>query len=99
MALWDLYGAGLTPLFPPHHPKSQHELRGHRDCVHCVALRDPPQCLSGGEDGTVRLWGEWDPQSGPKWPQSGPKWPQSGPKWPQLALNGPKSDLSGPKWS
>lgn len=33
-----------------------HELRGHRDCVHCVALRDPPQCLSGGEDGTVRLW-------------------------------------------
>ncbi|NXN99766.1 THOC6 protein, partial [Rhinopomastus cyanomelas] len=34
------------------------ELRGHRDYVHCLALRDQsPQCLSGGEDGTVRLWG------------------------------------------
>ncbi|KAM8794712.1 THO complex subunit 6 [Eudromia elegans] len=33
------------------------ELRGHQDYVHCLALRDPPgQCLSGGEDGTVRLW-------------------------------------------
>ncbi|XP_030330583.1 THO complex subunit 6 homolog isoform X4 [Strigops habroptila] len=34
-----------------------HELRGHRDLVHCLALRDlPPHVLSGGEDGTVRLW-------------------------------------------
>ncbi|XP_072705266.1 THO complex subunit 6 isoform X2 [Ciconia boyciana] len=34
-----------------------HELRGHRDYVHCLALREQlPQCLSGGEDGTVRLW-------------------------------------------
>ncbi|XP_067171046.1 LOW QUALITY PROTEIN: THO complex subunit 6 homolog [Apteryx mantelli] len=34
-----------------------HELRGHRDYVHCLALRDQlHQCLSGGEDGTVRLW-------------------------------------------
>ncbi|XP_025920212.1 THO complex subunit 6 homolog, partial [Apteryx rowi] len=32
-------------------------LRGHRDYVHCLALRDQlHQCLSGGEDGTVRLW-------------------------------------------
>ncbi|XP_033929518.1 THO complex subunit 6 isoform X2 [Melopsittacus undulatus] len=34
-----------------------HELRGHRDLVHCLALRElPPHVLSGGEDGTVRLW-------------------------------------------
>ncbi|XP_068779387.1 THO complex subunit 6 homolog isoform X3 [Struthio camelus] len=34
-----------------------HELRGHRDYVHCLALREQlHQCLSGGEDGTVRLW-------------------------------------------
>uniref|UniRef100_A0A8V0XDQ5 Uncharacterized protein n=1 Tax=Gallus gallus TaxID=9031 RepID=A0A8V0XDQ5_CHICK len=25
-----------------------HELRGHRDCVHCVALRDPPPVSVGG---------------------------------------------------
>ena len=52
--------------------------------MHCVALRDPPQCLSGGEDGTVRLWGEWDPQMAP----NGPK----------VALNGPKVALNGPNW-
>ncbi|NXH49942.1 THOC6 protein, partial [Dicaeum eximium] len=35
----------------------QHELRGHQDLVHVVALREQlPQVLSGGEDGTVRLW-------------------------------------------
>ncbi|XP_030826693.1 THO complex subunit 6 homolog isoform X2 [Camarhynchus parvulus] len=34
-----------------------HELRGHQDLVHVVALREQlPQVLSGGEDGTVRLW-------------------------------------------
>ncbi|XP_069739077.1 THO complex subunit 6-like [Phaenicophaeus curvirostris] len=33
-----------------------HELRGHQDYVHCLALRGPHQCLSGGEDGSVRLW-------------------------------------------
>ncbi|XP_074854525.1 THO complex subunit 6 isoform X1 [Carettochelys insculpta] len=34
-----------------------HELRGHSDYVHCLALRDQAQeCLSGGEDGTVRMW-------------------------------------------
>uniref|UniRef100_A0A8C3QNB4 THO complex 6 n=1 Tax=Cyanoderma ruficeps TaxID=181631 RepID=A0A8C3QNB4_9PASS len=33
------------------------ELRGHQDLVHVVALREQlPQVLSGGEDGTVRLW-------------------------------------------
>ncbi|XP_071657416.1 THO complex subunit 6 isoform X2 [Patagioenas fasciata] len=32
-------------------------LSGHTAVVHCLALRDPqPQLLSGGEDGTVRLW-------------------------------------------
>ncbi|XP_072792525.1 THO complex subunit 6 isoform X2 [Taeniopygia guttata] len=35
----------------------RHELRGHQDLVHVVALREQlPQVLSGGEDGTVRLW-------------------------------------------
>uniref|UniRef100_A0A8B9NEJ9 Uncharacterized protein n=1 Tax=Accipiter nisus TaxID=211598 RepID=A0A8B9NEJ9_9AVES len=42
------------------------DLRGHRDYVHCLALRDQlPQCLSGGEDGTVRLWGEAPPRTRP----------------------------------
>nr|KAF6356215.1 THO complex 6 [Myotis myotis] len=32
-------------------------LRGHTDYIHCLALRDRnPEVLSGGEDGTVRLW-------------------------------------------
>ncbi|KAH1170574.1 hypothetical protein KIL84_006192 [Mauremys mutica] len=35
-----------------------HALRGHSDYVHCLALRDQSQeCLSGSEDGTVRMWG------------------------------------------
>uniref|UniRef100_A0A8C0HE94 THO complex subunit 6 n=1 Tax=Chelonoidis abingdonii TaxID=106734 RepID=A0A8C0HE94_CHEAB len=34
-----------------------HEFRGHSDYVHCLALRDQSQeCLSGSEDGTVRMW-------------------------------------------
>ncbi|XP_075784894.1 THO complex subunit 6 isoform X3 [Pelodiscus sinensis] len=34
-----------------------HEFRGHNDYVHCLALRDQYQeCLSGSEDGTVRMW-------------------------------------------
>ncbi|XP_027621944.1 THO complex subunit 6 homolog isoform X2 [Tupaia chinensis] len=32
-------------------------LRGHTDYIHCLALRERgPEVLSGGEDGTVRLW-------------------------------------------
>uniref|UniRef100_A0A667J3Z8 THO complex subunit 6 n=1 Tax=Lynx canadensis TaxID=61383 RepID=A0A667J3Z8_LYNCA len=32
-------------------------LRGHTDYIHCLALRErSPEVLSGGEDGTVRLW-------------------------------------------
>ncbi|XP_048477063.1 THO complex subunit 6 homolog, partial [Rhincodon typus] len=32
-------------------------LNGHQDYVHCVALRDQHrECVSGSEDGTVRLW-------------------------------------------
>ncbi|XP_059548833.1 THO complex subunit 6 homolog isoform X9 [Myotis daubentonii] len=35
----------------------QRALRGHTDYIHCLALRDRnPEVLSGGEDGTVRLW-------------------------------------------
>ncbi|XP_029462643.1 THO complex subunit 6 homolog [Rhinatrema bivittatum] len=31
--------------------------RGHKDYVHCLALREKVhECLSGSEDGTVRLW-------------------------------------------
>ena len=33
-------------------------LQGHADYVHCVAVtNDGNQVISGGEDGTVRLWG------------------------------------------
>lgn len=36
----------------------QRALRGHTDYIHCLALRErSPEVLSGGEDGTVRLWG------------------------------------------
>ncbi|XP_039620934.1 THO complex subunit 6 homolog isoform X1 [Polypterus senegalus] len=32
-------------------------LKGHKDYVHCLALRDSAgECLSGGEDGAVRIW-------------------------------------------
>ncbi|XP_072341524.1 THO complex subunit 6 homolog [Scyliorhinus torazame] len=35
-----------------------HTLKGHKDYVHCLALRDAyKECISGSEDGTVRLWG------------------------------------------
>lgn len=30
---------------------------GHADYVHCVALRENGQLVSGSEDGTVKLWG------------------------------------------
>ncbi|XP_067421794.1 THO complex subunit 6 homolog isoform X3 [Emydura macquarii macquarii] len=34
-----------------------HKFQGHSDYVHCLALRDQFQeCLSGSEDGTVRMW-------------------------------------------
>ncbi|XP_061445873.1 THO complex subunit 6 homolog isoform X4 [Rhineura floridana] len=34
-----------------------HEYQGHTDYIHCLALRDQlRECLSGSEDGTVRLW-------------------------------------------
>ncbi|NXI39116.1 THOC6 protein, partial [Galbula dea] len=45
---WEVTGPFSAP---------QLELRGHQDYIHCLALREQqPQCLSGGEDGTVRLW-------------------------------------------
>ncbi|XP_041035961.1 THO complex subunit 6 homolog isoform X2 [Carcharodon carcharias] len=33
-------------------------LRGHKDYIHCLALRDlnKDECISGSEDGIVRLW-------------------------------------------
>ncbi|XP_072127971.1 THO complex subunit 6 homolog isoform X4 [Mobula birostris] len=31
-------------------------LKGHSDYVHCLTLRDPNECISGSEDGSVRLW-------------------------------------------
>ncbi|KAL7977496.1 hypothetical protein Chor_009445 [Crotalus horridus] len=35
------------------------EFQGHTDYIHCLALREQlRECLSGSEDGTVRLWGE-----------------------------------------
>ena len=33
-------------------------MSGHKDYIHCVAvLEKSNQCISGSEDGTVRLWG------------------------------------------
>uniref|UniRef100_H2S0Z4 THO complex 6 n=1 Tax=Takifugu rubripes TaxID=31033 RepID=H2S0Z4_TAKRU len=37
-------------------------LQGHTDYVHCVSVRErEAEILSGGEDGAVRIWGEWTP--------------------------------------
>ena len=42
---------------------------GHTDYVHCVCMRNgDSQFLSGGEDGTVRMWGKlhtrgWDSEN------------------------------------
>ncbi|XP_069507801.1 THO complex subunit 6 isoform X1 [Ambystoma mexicanum] len=34
-----------------------HVMKGHKDYIHCLALREQfRECLSGSEDGTVRLW-------------------------------------------
>ncbi|XP_078064706.1 THO complex subunit 6 homolog, partial [Mustelus asterias] len=34
-----------------------HTLRGHKEYVHCLVLREgQKECVSGSEDGTVRLW-------------------------------------------
>jgi len=39
-------------------------LQGHADYVHCVAVtNDGNQVISGGEDGTVRLWGTLPPSA------------------------------------
>lgn len=35
-------------------------LQGHSDYVHCVTVRErEAEILSGGEDGAVRVWGEF----------------------------------------
>lgn len=40
----------------------QSVLQGHTDYVHCVSVRErEAEILSGGEDGAVRIWGEWTP--------------------------------------